>query len=52
MREVLEGPRNLFIKQAEVVNLVFDEEGSEISRRVGGLRGDWWYFGPRLRSEI
>ena len=27
MREVLEGQENLFIKQAEVVDLVFDEEG-------------------------
>src|SRR6202045_4149150 len=25
MREVLEGQRNLYIKQAEVINLVFDE---------------------------
>lgn len=29
MREVLEGQRNLFIKQAEVVDLVFDEIDSE-----------------------
>ena len=28
MREVLEGQRNLFIKQAEVVDFVFDEEGA------------------------
>jgi tRNA uridine 5-carboxymethylaminomethyl modification enzyme len=29
MREVLEGQKNLFIKQAEVVDLVFDEHGTE-----------------------
>jgi len=49
MREVLEGQRNLFIKQAEVVDLVFDEiegvgdrgQGVEEQRSVedgGGLR--------------
>jgi tRNA uridine 5-carboxymethylaminomethyl modification enzyme len=47
MREVLEGQKNLFIKQAEVVDLVFDEiegvgsreEGVEGAlRRVRGLR--------------
>jgi tRNA uridine 5-carboxymethylaminomethyl modification enzyme len=46
MREVLEGQANLFIKQAEVVDLVFGDEGSEpvskqVSeepRRVAGLK--------------
>ncbi len=49
MREVLEGQKNLFIKQAEVVDLVIDEveesavraQGSEAptaARRVTGLR--------------
>jgi tRNA uridine 5-carboxymethylaminomethyl modification enzyme len=49
MREVLEGQKNLFIKQAEVVDLVFDEveglglraQGSETPtavRRVTGLK--------------
>jgi tRNA uridine 5-carboxymethylaminomethyl modification enzyme len=36
MREVLEGQANLFIKQAEVVDLVIDEVGG--SRVVRGLR--------------
>ncbi|WP_263373689.1 tRNA uridine-5-carboxymethylaminomethyl(34) synthesis enzyme MnmG [Granulicella aggregans] len=46
MREVLEGQANLFIKQAEVVDLVFGDEGSELAspqsseepRRVSGLK--------------
>ena len=41
MREVLEGQRNLFIKQAEVVDLVFEAEGTENAdapRRVTGVR--------------
>jgi tRNA uridine 5-carboxymethylaminomethyl modification enzyme len=41
MREVLEGQRNLFIKQAEVVDLVFEAEGAESAdapRRVTGVR--------------
>jgi tRNA uridine 5-carboxymethylaminomethyl modification enzyme len=38
MREVLEGQKNLFIKQAEVVDLVFDEiEG--VGSREGGVEG-------------
>jgi tRNA uridine 5-carboxymethylaminomethyl modification enzyme len=37
MREVLEGQRNLFIKQAEVVDLVV-EENESADRRVRGLR--------------
>jgi tRNA uridine 5-carboxymethylaminomethyl modification enzyme len=36
MREVLEGQRNLFIKQAEVVDLVFDEG---VGGRVQGVEG-------------
>jgi tRNA uridine 5-carboxymethylaminomethyl modification enzyme len=36
MREVLEGQKNLFIKQAEVVDLVIDEENGE--RVVRGLK--------------
>src|SRR3981189_3700368 len=36
MREVLEGQKNLFIKQAEVVDLIVDESGSE--RIVRGLK--------------
>src|ERR1700734_1365123 len=41
MREVLEGQRNLFIKQAEVVDLVCDEvqgTGSEVRGAVRGLK--------------
>src|SRR6202044_3482 len=43
MREVLEGQRNLFIKQAEVVDLEVQEvgnreQGVEGSRRVTGVR--------------
>ena len=39
MRQVLENQANLFIKQAEVVDLVFAEHASEASRRpVVGLR--------------
>src|SRR6202522_988799 len=36
MREVLEGQKNLFIKQAEVVDLIIDEVGGR--RGVRGLR--------------
>ena len=36
MREVLEGQKNLFIKQAEVVDLVIEQSGSE--RTVRGLK--------------
>jgi tRNA uridine 5-carboxymethylaminomethyl modification enzyme len=36
MREVLEGQKNLFIKQAEVVDLIVDQSGSE--RSVRGLK--------------
>ena len=36
MREVLEGQKNLFIKQAEVVDLIVEESGSE--RIVRGLK--------------
>jgi tRNA uridine 5-carboxymethylaminomethyl modification enzyme len=36
MREVLEGQKNLFIKQAEVVDLIVEESGSE--RVVRGLK--------------
>jgi tRNA uridine 5-carboxymethylaminomethyl modification enzyme len=36
MREVLEGQKNLFIKQAEVVDLVIEQSGSE--RIVRGLK--------------
>src|ERR1700748_3313397 len=36
MREVLEAQKNLFIKQAEVVDLIIDQSGSE--RVVRGLR--------------
>src|ERR1700729_988882 len=38
MREVLEGQENLFIKQAEVVDLIVEEESESAGRRVGGLR--------------
>jgi tRNA uridine 5-carboxymethylaminomethyl modification enzyme len=46
MRGVLEGQENLFIKQAEVVDLVFGDEASELAspqssedpRRVSGLK--------------
>ena len=44
MREVLEGQKNLFIKQAEVIDLVFNdtgfsEQGAERQRRVvGGVK--------------
>ena len=37
MREVLEGQKNLFIKQAEVVDLAFDDDGTK-QRRVSGLK--------------
>jgi tRNA uridine 5-carboxymethylaminomethyl modification enzyme len=36
MREVLEGQKNLFIKQAEVVDLIVEEAGSE--RTIRGLK--------------
>jgi tRNA uridine 5-carboxymethylaminomethyl modification enzyme len=36
MREVLEGQKNLFIKQAEVVDLIVDQSGSD--RSVRGLK--------------
>src|SRR6202045_1036350 len=36
MREVLEGQKNLFIKQAEVVDLIVEQSGSE--RIVRGLK--------------
>src|ERR1700756_1355906 len=35
MREVLEGQKNLFIKQAEVVDLILEEGESERARVVG-----------------
>ena len=38
MREVLEGQRNLFIKQAEVVDLIIEEASESAIRRVSGLR--------------
>ena len=38
MREVLEGQANLFIKQAEVVDLVLDDASESASQRVSGLR--------------
>ncbi len=38
MREVLEGQRNLFIKQAEVVDLVIEQVGEPASQRVSGLK--------------
>jgi tRNA uridine 5-carboxymethylaminomethyl modification enzyme len=38
MREVLEGQRNLFIKQAEVVDLVIEQIGEPASQRVSGLK--------------
>jgi tRNA uridine 5-carboxymethylaminomethyl modification enzyme len=38
MREVLEGQRNLFIKQAEVVDLVIERVGESASQRVSGLK--------------
>jgi tRNA uridine 5-carboxymethylaminomethyl modification enzyme len=46
MREVLEGQKNLFIKQAEVIDLVVDEiegvgsreQGTEGQKRVSGVR--------------
>jgi tRNA uridine 5-carboxymethylaminomethyl modification enzyme len=42
MREVLEGQKNLFIKQAEVVDLVFDEDEDEdegVGSREEGVEG-------------
>src|SRR6202020_1357839 len=38
MREVLEGQRNLFIKQAEVVDLVIEQVSGSASQRVSGLK--------------
>ncbi|HWW22564.1 MAG TPA: tRNA uridine-5-carboxymethylaminomethyl(34) synthesis enzyme MnmG [Edaphobacter sp.] len=38
MREVLEGQKNLFIKQAEVVDLVVERVGESASQRVSGLK--------------
>ena len=38
MREVLEGQRNLFIKQAEVVDLVIEHVSGSASQRVSGLK--------------
>ena len=38
MREVLEGQRNLFIKQAEVVDLIVDEVEGSSERIVRGLK--------------
>ena len=38
MREVLEGQRNLFIKQAEVVDLVLEQADGSSSQRVAGLQ--------------
>ena len=38
MREVLEGQRNLFIKQAEVVDLVIEQVSGSASQRVNGLK--------------
>jgi tRNA uridine 5-carboxymethylaminomethyl modification enzyme len=38
MREVLEGQKNLFIKQAEVVDLVVDQVSESASQRVSGVR--------------
>jgi tRNA uridine 5-carboxymethylaminomethyl modification enzyme len=38
MREVLEGQRNLFIKQAEVVDLIIEQVGESASHRVSGLK--------------
>ena len=38
MREVLEGQKNLFIKQAEVVDLVIEQVGESAGQRVSGLR--------------
>ncbi|HEY6375613.1 MAG TPA: tRNA uridine-5-carboxymethylaminomethyl(34) synthesis enzyme MnmG [Edaphobacter sp.] len=38
MREVLEGQKNLFIKQAEVVDLVIEQVGESANQRVSGLR--------------
>ena len=38
MREVLEGQKNLFIKQAEVVDLVLEQADESASQRVSGLK--------------
>ena len=38
MREVLEGQRNLFIKQAEVVDLVIEQVSGSAVQRVSGLK--------------
>src|ERR1019366_6776699 len=38
MREVLEGQSNLFIKQAEVVDLEVQQVGESASQRVSGVR--------------
>jgi tRNA uridine 5-carboxymethylaminomethyl modification enzyme len=38
MREVLEGQKNLYIKQAEVVDLIVEQDSESASRRVSGLR--------------
>src|SRR5271163_2285440 len=37
MREVLEGQKNLFIKQAEVVDLILENTEGEAAQRVSGL---------------
>ncbi len=38
MREVLEGQKNLFIKQAEVVDLIVERDGESGRQRVHGLK--------------
>jgi tRNA uridine 5-carboxymethylaminomethyl modification enzyme len=38
MREVLEGQKNLFIKQAEVVDLIVEQASESASQRITGLR--------------
>jgi tRNA uridine 5-carboxymethylaminomethyl modification enzyme len=42
MREVLEGQRNLFIKQAEVVDLFFAESGTESGAPFQSLASETW----------
>ena len=38
MREVLEGQRNLFIKQAEVVDLLIEQVSESATQRISGLK--------------
>jgi tRNA uridine 5-carboxymethylaminomethyl modification enzyme len=53
MREVLEGQKNLFIKQAEVIDLIVEEskeEGDSASQQVGGSLPNHVVRGLKLRD--